>query len=325
MLKRIVEASLKRQAALDKIYTPKFQSLNKTETLKLAKSGDVWWNHVDIQHFQPNLSQKTISLLCTIDSKSTALKGHQVDFNDSSVWKAFRLAMTHHSTAIEGNQLNELETELVINEYDEEISKGVGISQHEMVMPPQLWMYNDKDVREVINHAAAMEYLKNNLFQKTYLTVDDIVNLHRVLMPRSCKKYLSMTGLDENHMFRRIPIHVTGSPAIRPYPHEIPAVMNKFITHYQQSSYIASLHPVVVSTLFATDFLHIHPFDDGNGRTARLLLVHHLYNRGFLACIIHKKQRSEYLSQFDKYFVEKEAEPMIHFIAKCVNTFLDDI
>jgi hypothetical protein len=163
--KRIFEASVKRRASLDNVYLSKFRGLNKTETLKLAKSGDVWWNHAAIDQFKVNISERTISQLSIIDTKSSALKGH-VALNDSSspVWKAFRLAMTHHSTAIEGNQLNEQESELVIDEYAEGISKGLGISQDEIVMP-HLWRYDDKDVREVINHAAAMEYLKSNLFR----------------------------------------------------------------------------------------------------------------------------------------------------------------
>lgn len=192
-------------------------------------------------------------------------------------------------------------------------------------MIPQLWQYCDKDVREVVNHAAAMEYLKSKLFGKTYITVDDIVSIHRFLMPTMNGDNISMKGLDDNHKFRRVPVHVTGSPVIRPYPHEIPAVISKLLAHHQHSSYIASLHPVIASVLFVTDFLHIHSFEDGNGRTARLLLVLQLNNRGFFGCIIHKEQRSDYLSHFDKYFIEREAEPMIHFIAESITAFLDEL
>ena len=106
--KRIFEANAQRRAALDKVYLSKFRGLSMEESLKLAKSGDVWWNHTGIDHFKLPISEKTTSTLSTIDEKSSALKGH-VTLNDSSspVWKAFRLAMTHHSTTLEGNQLNE--------------------------------------------------------------------------------------------------------------------------------------------------------------------------------------------------------------------------
>jgi Fic family protein len=324
----IFDASVKRKHMLNKVYLPKFKDLDTTESLKLAKSGDIWWNHSGIGDFKVELSESTLLKLSTIDTNSNALKGH-VALNQSSslVWKAFRLAMTHHSTAIEGNQLDEHESKIVIDEYAEGISKGWGISCDDMVVT-QLWQYRDKDVREVVNHAAAMEHLQINLFGKTCITIDDIINVHRILVPTVGvqQSSISMRGLDDghDHLFRRMPVHVTGSPAIRPYPHEIPAVMEKLFIR-QKSSYIMSLHPVVAAVLFVTDFLHIHPFEDGNGRTARLLLALLLYNNGYFGCIIHKEQRNEYLSQFDKYFINKEADPMINFIAECVTSFLNEL
>jgi Fic family protein len=319
--KRVFEASAKRREVLDKVYLSKFRGLDTAESLKLAKSGEIWWNHAGIDQFEAKVSASTISKLYTIDTKANALKGRvTLEEGSSPVWKAFRLAMTHHSTAIEGNQLNEQESEIVIDEYAEGISKGLGISQYDMVAP-QLWQYRDKDVREVINHAAAMEYLKSNLFEKRCLTIDNIVKLHRIIMP--CVNSGNMS-INREHMFRRVPIHVTGSPVIRPYPHEIPSVMENLMRR-QQSNYIMSLHPIIASVLFVTDFLHIHPFEDGNGRTARLLLVLQLYINSFFGCIIHKEQRKEYLSQFDKYFVDKDADPMINFIADCVTSFLDEL
>jgi Fic family protein len=321
---KIHEASLKRKELLDVIYVKRFQGLSQDERVELAKSGQVWWNYSGIENYEVKLSEQTKLQLKELDQKAKNM--HPQNEMSSPVWKWFRLMMTHNSTALEGNSLTQSETGLAIDEYVEGISKGLGISQADKISP-KLSFLPEHDVREVVNHAAAMEYLKSQLFPKRSITTADIVELHSRLMPAVIDPgfILEMRDLDSDHLFRRVPIHVTGSAAVRPYPHEISALMIKLLNH-QKSSRVQSYHPVVATILFITDFLHIHPFEDGNGRTARLLLVLGLYQSGYFGCIIQNKQRAEYLSQFDKYFLgTKDCDPMISFLVSCTNSFLDEL
>jgi Fic family protein len=323
---KIHEASLKRKEFLDVIYVKRFQGLSQDERVELAKSGQVWWNYSGIENYEVKLSEQTKLQLKELDQKAKNVHHHN-PLNDMSspVWKSFRLMMTHNSTALEGNSLTQGETGIAIDEYAEGISKGLGISQADKVSP-KLSFLIEKDVREVVNHAAAMEYLKSHLFTKQSLTAADIVELHSRLMPAIDPNFIfEMRGLDSDHLFRRVPVHVTASAAVRPYPHEIPALMTKLLNH-QKSSRMQSYHPVVATILFATDFLHIHPFEDGNGRTARLLLVLGLYKSGYVGCIIQNNQRAEYLAPFDKYFLgTKDCDPMISFVVSCTNSSLSDL
>jgi hypothetical protein len=74
--------------------------------------------------------------------------------------------------------------------------------------------------------------------------------------------------------------------------------MNDLIDWYRQSE--ESLHPVELAALLHYKFVRIHPFDDGNGRVARLLMNYVLIREGYLPAIIPSKDKSQYLMALNK-------------------------
>ena len=71
--------------------------------------------------------------------------------------------------------------------------------------------------------------------------------------------------------------------------HELPAVMKRFLEIHNQK--IKELHPIISAAQFTANLFHIHPFEDGNGRTGRIFNQILLYNSGYFGCLIEKKRK----------------------------------
>lgn len=327
-------AELIRKQTLDAVYIPEFKGLSVDQQYAKISSGEVWWKHSNISNREYPLSSRTLDLLSDIDRKAPTLRTHtNLDDPQSPVWKAFRLVMTHHSTAIEGNKMSEPQVQVALDEYAEGLYVGLGISEKDVtnnilnkVHQCDTSPVDKNDVVEVVNHAKAMEYVREHMFG-TPLTETKIINIHKILMPTEEGDDifpLEMRGLPKDHVYRRIPLKVSGSCVIRPYPHELPAAMNKLFTIYEKN-WKRILHPVIAAIVFVSHFLHIHPFHDGNGRTARLLLVPLLYNSGYFGTIIHHHDRGRYIKCFDPFFERNECDLLFDFHLECTLKFLEII
>ena len=75
-------------------------------------------------------------------------------------------------------------------------------------------------------------------------------------------------------------------------------------------------HPVVYAAKLHKDFVFIHPFVDGNGRVARLLMNLALMQAGYIIAVIPPLKRSEYISALEK--AHKNDADFIKLIASCV-------
>ena len=184
---------------------------------------------------------------------------------------------THDSTAIEGNTLTLGETDFLIRE-------GMLVTNRPL-----------KDCMEVKCHYDAIKFLYSSMYQKDKdLTVEDIKELHKVLMPDSFS--------DGNRIgaWKSIPnatyVNVQDQPVLLlyPMPQEIPSLMQTFIQHLNQKidSPDAALDAYCSLHL---EFVSIHPFWNGNGRMARLLANLPLMRCGELPVIIPSSQRQQYI------------------------------
>ena len=287
-LSEVDQAEVLRMKRLVEIYKGPFSNLGKEERLSLAKSGQVWWNFANFEGRSLNqIPDLLLAKLHELDCKVKEIDNRDLLVDDKSpVWTAFRLALTHNSTAIEGNKLNVSETKTVIDEFAVGISKGLGMSEFDDIssFSTEVQQLPKNDVSEVVNHAAAMEYARQHLIGKP-LSVDSIVKLHKILMPDvDSTFYMIPYGLEDTK-FRMLPIRVRGSPVVRPYGHEVPAIMDKLLSLHEEQSKI--YHPLVYCTSFYMNFLMVHPFHDGNGRLARLLLWILLHNAGYFGLNFH--------------------------------------
>lgn len=187
----------------------------------------------------------------------------------------FRIWFIHHSNAIEGNTLTLQEVKMVVEE-------GMTIGGKTV-----------RELRETINHGDLMEVLED-FFVKNKLTLTEtfVCKLHKLLLEWLVeKKHLGS--------YRDINIYVSWTEEKFPEPKKISALMKKFFADYAQ---IKSLKDVAK---LHYDFVKIHPFVDGNGRLARILMNLGLVSLWYLPIIIPKVVRSEYIASLQGKNFEK--------------------
>ena len=96
--------------------------------------------------------------------------------------------------------------------------------------------------------------------------------------------------------YRTVPVRISGSTVVLPNPLKVPSLMKEFITNLQISK--DNIADVAIQRTF--DFVSIHPFSDGNGRTGRLLMNLILMQGRFPPAIIRKEDRKAYINSIEK-------------------------
>ena len=84
------------------------------------------------------------------------------------------------------------------------------------------------------------------------------------------------------------------------------------------------LNPIELAAWTHAEFVRIHPFVDGNGRTSRLLMNYQLMSQGFLPISVDKEKRLDYYNALEEYAVNKNLEPFANFIAELEEEQLDE-
>ncbi len=178
----------------------------------------------------------------------------------------YDLEITYTSNAIEGNTLSPVETTLVIEH-------GVTIGGKPL-----------KDHLEALDHYDAIRYVRQLAGEKAILTEGDVRNLHRLVVQRS-RPDIAGSYADLARFVRT----ETGRHGF-PSPAEIPALMGDF------SRWLAGV-PASPETAFTAHLrlVDIHPFNDGNGRTARLLMNLILIRGGYPPVAVRPEDRLEYV------------------------------
>jgi Fic family protein len=117
----------------------------------------------------------------------------------------------------------------------------------------------------------------------------DVLQIHETVL----------RGIDDDNAghFRTIPVRISGSPVILPNPVKVPNMMEAFIEWVVTSK---NLHPVELAAEAHYQLVTIHPFVDGNGRTARLLMNLILIQNGYPPAIIRTRDRLKYIGGLEK-------------------------
>lgn len=180
-----------------------------------------------------------------------------------------RIELTYSSNSIEGNTLTLRETQLLI---DENITPGGKTL---------------REVHETINHNEAIKLLYRLAEKCAPVSERDLLDLHALVL----------RNLDDAWAgrYRQTRGFITGSPIIPPSHVHVPELMAKFIGGLA----VASAHPVKIAADAHYEFAKIHPFVDGNGRTARLLMNLLLLQRDHPLTIIPADQRTAYITAMD--------------------------
>lgn len=196
----------------------------------------------------------------------------------------FRIGMAYSSNALEGNSLTETETKIVIED-------GITIGGKPV-----------RDHLEALGHSEAYDLLFR-LAKGQDITEANVKELHRLFYYRINAKQAGK--------YRERRVIITGTDFIPPAPERIPDLMRSFILGSSETR--AKRHPVEFAAIIHKELVTIHPFIDGNGRAARLLMNLALLQAGYPVAIIPPILRREYLDTLNKTH-KGDDKPFIGFI-----------
>ncbi|WP_375331123.1 Fic family protein [Candidatus Tisiphia endosymbiont of Oplodontha viridula] len=207
----------------------------------------------------------------------------------------FKVELTYTSNAIEGNTLSRLETAVVIE-------KGLTVGGKSLV-----------EHLEAKNHAQALDLIHEIQQKKTCeITENDILSIHALILK----------GIDDYNAgcYRRVAVRISGSRVIMPNPVKVPNLMVDFIAWLNSSK---DMHPAALAGEAHYRLVTIHPFSDGNGRTARLLMNLILIMAGYPPAIIRLQERLPYITSLETAQLGGSKEAYEKIIFNAVNRSLD--
>ncbi|WP_010246679.1 Fic family protein [Acetivibrio cellulolyticus] len=226
-----------------------------------------------------------------IDSLKAAIDRHR-PFSKTladSLHEKLVVEWTYNSNAIEGNTLTLSETKVVL--------EGITIGGKSMV-----------EHLETINHREAILFVEDLVSNKEALSEWNIKNIHALILKK----------IDDQNAgkYRTENVVISGAKHIPPKHYEIFDLMQKLISEYKNDW--LDYHPVVRATLLHGEFVKIHPFIDGNGRTSRLLLNFELIKSGYTPIIIKNENRAKYYDVIDLAHTTMNYRPFVEFISELV-------
>ena len=211
-----------------------------------------------------------------------------------SLKQKLMLEWTYHSNAIEGNTLTLSETKVAL--------EGITVGGKSV-----------KEHLEIINHSKAIEYLENLVLENKSLSEWEIKQIHSIV--------LKDIDSENSGVYRKEKVFITGARHTPPDYTAVLDEMQNFIKLYNKAW--SKLHPVERSALLHIEFVKIHPFIDGNGRTARLLQNLELMKYGFPPIVIKKEQRLKYYQALDKAHTKGQMEDFFKLSSDCADQSLD--
>jgi Fic family protein len=183
----------------------------------------------------------------------------------------YLIGLTYTSNSLEGNSLTESETKVVIED-------GLTIGGKPL-----------RDHLEAQGHARAYEYMFS-LVSKKDISVKDIKKLHKL--------FYEKIDADNAGKYRGVEVLITGSKYSFPRPKAINDLMKELEKDVKK--YLKNEHPVVAAAKIHKDFVNIHPFVDGNGRIARLIMNLILLQNKYNITIIPTILRPQYMQSLEK-------------------------
>lgn len=181
------------------------------------------------------------------------------------------LLLRYHqeSNAIEGNHLTLVETKVLL--------------EHGMTAKGKPF----KDHLDIINHQEAVYYLMQLVEENAPLSERAIKEFNGLLLKGTSQER-------EGGKYRNIQVVLTGSSHIPPSPIQLNDEMAKLIELNQQRIHDTAWHPIDRIAQLHAEFVAIHPFVDGNGRTGRLIMNLELLKVGYPLAILSATDREDY-------------------------------
>jgi Fic family protein len=207
-----------------------------------------------------------------------------------SLEKDIALRYTFHSNAIEGNTLTLMETKVIIED-------GLTVGGKSM-----------REHLEAINHRDAIQFISNAARDIVPLDERTLKGIHSLVL----------RGIDPDNAgrWRDKNVIISGAGHTPPEAWHLPERMKEFFEWCASDA--ESLSPIERAARVHADFVNIHPFIDGNGRTARLLMNLELVKAGYPLAIVPADQRQSYYESLDRIAVTGDYVPFIEQICSFV-------
>ncbi|PSB51218.1 Fic family protein [filamentous cyanobacterium Phorm 6] len=183
--------------------------------------------------------------------------------------KLYDVRFTYNSNAIEGNTLTQSETELVL-------TKGITVGGKTL----------DEHL-EVIGHKEAIDYIENLAQRDTEINEWEIKQIHNLILRK--------INPEEAGSYRTLDVMAAGTNYRYP-PHYLLSQLMRDFAIWLNSESALRLHPVEYVSIAHYRFVSIHPFRDGNGRSARLLMNLLLIRAGYPIVVIDNQIRNDYIN-----------------------------
>ena len=232
---------------------------------------------------------------------------------EAIIMQKFRLDWNYHSNHLEGNSLTYGETKALIL---------FGLTAQGKPL---------KDHFEITGHDEAIKWIEDIIKQERPLTESFIRELHVLLLQKPYQvDAITPEGLPtkrwiEIGTYKTAPNHVltkTGEIFRFATPEETPAKMHDLMDWFRQKQANSETEPVLLAAEFHYKFIRIHPFDDGNGRTARLLMNFILMQYGYPPVIIKTEDKENYFNML-RLADAGNIEPFVNYIAENLSRSLE--
>ena len=204
----------------------------------------------------------------------------------------YRIGMTYSSNALEGNSLTLSETKVLLED-------GITVGGKSI-----------RDCYEATGHARAYDYMLMIARSDSFSISEYVIrHLH----------YLFYNGIDPETAgeYRKGQVFITGTEYVPPVAEEVPKCMAALVTELAEQQ--RKLHPVELAAYAHRRLVDVHPFQDGNGRTARLLMNLILINLGYCIVSIPPVLRHDYIVALQQAQRENRPsdEAFLKLIAEC--------
>lgn len=242
---------------------------------------------------------------------------------EQMVWQKLELAWNFHSNALDGNSLT--------------LGEVRAFLEHGLTAGGKPF----RDYLEMRGHDEAISYVWELVRQQPRLLASGqettpgqrplppiteaiLQKLHRLLLVEAYDlPTMDVSGLPlmkrvQPGQYKRLPNHaatIGGHTHFYPAPEAVPGLMAELLDWVSQQNH---LHPLLVAVSFHYRLLAISPFDDGNGRLARLMLNYILMSQGYPPLIIRKEQQADYALAIAQADEDDDLEPLLVLAGKAL-------
>lgn len=207
------------------------------------------------------ITDKILSDLTKISEiKALVEKSNITPAREIFLKKIATVGMAHSSTSIEGNTLDEYQVE--------KLARGERI------------VAEDRQVLEVKNYLKALKLVDKLQETKTVFGINEILDIHRSVI-------IGLVDDNKVGVIRKGPVYIVN---VSPYGSEelvytapsfnkVRPLIDELLEWINKKD---DIHPIIKAGIFHYQFVSIHPFTDGNGRSTRLLTLLYLYQKSYL-------------------------------------------